>query len=277
MIGSIRKMITSVNEGNVAQYNLPIGDGLIKLNDYIGEEINFSYTGNIRCIHCARKTKKSFNQGYCYPCLVKLAQCDMCIMKPELCHYHAGTCREPVWGETNCLNDHYVYLANTGKVKVGITRHISSEVSSRWIDQGADQALPIFRVSQRLISGLVEKEVSKHIGDKTNWRLMLKGIATKIDLLKVRNNIKEITSPFVDELINQYGIQSISNIVADPVEIKYPVIQYPSKIKSINLDKTSDVSGKLLGIKAQYLILDEDRVINMRKYAGYEINFIDNL
>ena len=119
-IGNIQKMRTQLNQ--TVQYHLPVGDELVDMNTLIGSQIKLTYTSEINCIACGRKTKKSFNQGYCYPCFSSLAQCDMCIVKPETCHYFAGTCREPQWGETHCMQDHYVYLANSSGIKVGITR-----------------------------------------------------------------------------------------------------------------------------------------------------------
>lgn len=270
--GQISKMHVSVDSNNIASYKLPIGDQSVNMNSLIGEDIQVQYNGSINCIECNRKTKKSFSQGYCYVCLTTLARCDSCIIKPELCHYAAGTCREPVWGEQNCLQDHFVYLANTGQIKVGITRHVSNGVSSRWIDQGATQAMAIFRVKERLLSGLVEIEIAKHIGDRTNWRTMLKGEPEKLDLVAMQNKVIELVRAPLDTLQGKYGIQAIQPLDPNPVEINYPVNQYPIKIKSINLEKEPVFEGKLMGIKGQYLLLDQDRVINMRKYTGYTIN-----
>lgn len=55
------------------------------------------------------------------------------------CHYDAGTCREPSWGEQFCMTDHIVYLSNSSGVKVGITR--ATQLPTRWIDQGARQGI----------------------------------------------------------------------------------------------------------------------------------------
>ena len=269
--GNVKKMEVSVDEQGVAQYALPIGDDKLNINALIGKELSVGHTGLIHCVHCARPTKKSFNQGYCYPCLTRLAQCDTCIIKPEQCHYHKGTCREPEWGEAHCLQSHFVYLANTGAAKVGITRHAVDGVSSRWIDQGASQALPIYRVSERKLSGLVETTLAKHISDKTNWRTMLKGVIPELDLIAIRDELKEKAKDDLDELTQSYGLQAISPIETDAVDIEYPVEAYPEKIKSINLEKTPAFTGVLKGIKGQYWLLDEDRVINIRKYTGYEL------
>lgn len=272
LTGTIRKMRVEAKENNQVHYQLPIADDTITMNERIGEKITVSHTGNIFCVHCNSKTKKSFNQGYCYRCLITLAQCDSCIIKPEQCHYHEGTCREPEWGEAHCLTDHYVYLANTGTLKVGITRHVSDTVSSRWMDQGASQAMVILRVKDRLTSGQVETLCKQHIADKTNWRTMLKGQPDNADLIAKRDEILSAIKKDLEELKQEKGLQAISEVDAEPLSIHYPVDQYPSKIKSINLDKTPEFEGVLQGIKGQYWLLDGDRVINMRKYAGYELS-----
>ncbi|MCU7554347.1 DUF2797 domain-containing protein [Alteromonas sp. ASW11-19] len=269
--GTLRKMRVHVDDAHVVQYQLPVGENLIDMNELIGTEVSLTYSGNIYCVHCNSKTKKSFNQGYCYRCLITLAQCDSCIIKPEQCHYHEGTCREPEWGEQHCLTDHFVYLANTGTLKVGITRHVSDVVSSRWMDQGASEAMVILRVKDRLTSGEVETLCKQHIADKTNWRTMLKGEPDSADLVATRDRILSEIQPQLDELQQKKGLQALSTVTADPVAIHYPVEQYPEKIKSINLDKTPEFSGTLQGIKGQYWLLDGDRVINMRKYAGYDV------
>lgn len=264
-------MRVHVDDTHLVQYQLPVGEQLIAMNELIGREVSLTHSGNIYCVHCHTKTKKSFNQGYCYRCLITLAQCDSCIIKPEQCHYHEGTCREPEWGEQHCLTDHFVYLANTGTLKVGITRHVSDTVSSRWMDQGASEAMVILRVKDRLTSGEVETLCKQHIADKTNWRTMLKGEPAHADLAATRDRILAEIQPQLDALQQQKGLQALSTVTTDPVAINYPVEQYPDKIKSINLDKTPAFSGTLLGIKGQYWMLDGDRVINMRKYAGYEV------
>jgi hypothetical protein len=271
-LGNIRKMRVSTDANNLAQYYLPIGEQEISMNPLIGTNVSVAYEGQINCIHCSKKTKKSFSQGYCYRCLTTLAQCDSCIIRPETCHYDAGTCREPKWGEDNCLSDHFVYLANTGAVKVGITRHVSELISSRWIDQGATQAIPIMRVQNRLISGLVETAFKSHVADKTNWRTMLKGQPDNTDLIELKESLLAEVEEDLDMIIEDYGFQAINQLDAPAVEIQYPVLHYPEKVKSINLDKDGGFSGKLLGIKAQYWLMDGDRVINMRKYAGYHLN-----
>ncbi|MCX7100710.1 MAG: DUF2797 domain-containing protein [Methylobacter sp.] len=253
------------------QYELPLGEQLIDLNPLIGKSIKLTYTGKIACIHCNKVIKKSFNQGYCYPCFISLAQCDMCIMKPETCHYEAGTCREPAWGEEFCFKPHIVYLANSSGIKVGITRQ--TQIPTRWIDQGAVQALPVFKVQSRYISGLIEIVIAKHVSDKTSWQKMLKSKAEPIDLITKRDELLSVCKIELNEIIQRFGVQAVEVLSGEQVvDIHFPVDSYPLKVKSFNLDKNPEVSGVLHGIKGQYLLLDTG-VINIRKYTGYELEF----
>lgn len=268
----LHKMHTTLAEPvhyALALDNDDTGKTAINLNAAIGHELTLKHTGNIHCVHCGRKTKKSFNQGYCYPCFKRLAQCDSCIVKPELCHYNQGTCREPEWGEAHCLQAHYVYLANSSGVKVGITRH--TQIPTRWIDQGAIAALPIFKVQSRLLSGLVEVAFKAHVADKTHWQRMLKNHVETIDLKAKRDELLQTLETVLEDFDSRYGKEAVSVLEdAEVVNIQYPVEIYPSKVKSMNFDKTAEVSGILNGIKGQYLIFDSG-VINIRKFSGYEV------
>ncbi len=269
MQGHLRKMRATLDRP--VQYELLLSDQSMCLNPLLGKPIKLTYTGKISCVQCGRATKKSFNQGYCYPCFTALAQCDMCILKPEICHYAAGTCREPAWGETFCMQTHYVYLANSSGIKVGITRQ--NQIPTRWIDQGAVQALPIFKAQSRHVSGLVEVIIAKHISDKTSWQQMLKNNVEEIDLSAKRDELLTICTTELADIIQRVGVEAIEYLPdGEAVELHYPVNRYPYKVKSFNLDANPEVSGILEGIKGQYLLLDTG-VINLRKYSGYELEF----
>ncbi|MSS76735.1 MAG: DUF2797 domain-containing protein [Methyloglobulus sp.] len=269
MQGHLRKMRVKLDKP--VQYELLLGDNAMPLNPVIGKPIKLTYTGKIFCVHCGRATKKSFNQGYCYPCFISLAQCDMCIIKPETCHYAAGTCREPAWGEAFCMQPHYVYLANSSGIKVGITRE--NQIPTRWIDQGAVQAVPIFKVQSRYISGLVEVVIAKHISDKTSWQQMLKNNVEEVDLAAKRDELVATCKTELADIAQRFGAQAIECLLDEQaVDIHYPVKRYPDKVKSFNLDTNPIVSGILEGIKGQYLLLNTG-VINLRKYSGYELAF----
>ena len=265
--GILRKMKSRLEQP--VSYKIPLGDNEVPLNPLIAKKIKLEYSGNIFCVNCGRKSNKSFNQGYCYPCFQKLAQCDSCIIHPEKCHFDQGTCREPVWGEKYCMQDHIVYLANSSGLKIGITR--ATQIPTRWIDQGATQALAIIRVRTRLQSGILEIMFKEHVADKTNWREMLKGDAEPLDMLAKSKLLLAKCESEIKELEARFGFFAISVLNGiEPLEINYPVEIYPEKIASFNFDKDPKIEAKLLGIKGQYLIFERG-VINLRRFSGYEI------
>ena len=266
--GSLSKMSVRL-EAPFVQYSFRLGEAQVPVNPLIGKTLRLEYLGAIHCSHCGKRTKTSFSQGYCYPCMTKLAQCDLCIMAPERCHYEQGTCREPSWGEQFCMTDHVVYLANSSGIKVGITR--ATQLPTRWLDQGASQALPIMRVATRQQSGLVEDVLRSQVPDRTNWRALLKGDAEVLDLVALREQVFDACAEGIRALQDRFGLQAIQPLPdAEVVEMRYPVQAYPQKITSLNLDKTPVVEGTLLGIKGQYLIFDTG-VINIRKYTAYQL------
>jgi hypothetical protein len=194
-------------------------------------------------------------------------------MKPETCHFDEGTCRQTEWGEFNCFIPHYVYLANSSGIKVGITR--GTQIPTRWIDQGAGQALPIFQVATRLQSGLLEVAIKEHVSDRTDWRKMLKGEAEALDLISIRDELLEKCSAEIEAIRVEQDGAAIKQIDESVVDIRYPVTEYPKKVKSLNFDKQPEIEGTLMGIKGQYLILDTG-VLNIRKFSGYnmQVDFI---
>ncbi len=268
--GQLRKMQAILPADGRAQYQLSLAEQTVAMHDLIGKPLQFDYAGAIFCQNCQRKTNKSYSGGFCFPCSQKLAQCDLCFMKPETCHFEQGTCREPDWGLAVCMQDHIVYLANSSGVKVGITR--IGQVPTRWLDQGATQALPIFRVKSRYQSGLVEVMFKQHVADRTDWRKMLKGDAEPVDLAAQRDRLMTECADDIVLLQKQFDDGAIQPLPAEqPVTIDYPVAQYPEKIKALNFDKTPQIEGVLQGIKGQYLLLDCG-VLNIRKFAGYQVS-----
>lgn len=263
--GNLSKLI-SVSQEPIA-YALPVGDHVVPLNPVLGRQVTIEFNGAIHCIACGRKTNKSFSQGYCFPCTQKLAACDLCIVRPETCHYDQGTCREPEWAQGHCMQPHIVYLANSSGLKVGITR--ATQVPTRWIDQGATQALPIFGVQTRRQAGLIEAALKAHVADRTDWRRLLKGDAPTLDLVAARDGLLEQAGAALDRLITQYSGAIVP--ARGPMQtFVYPVQAYPHRITALNLDKEPVASGRLLGVKGQYLLLDSG-VLNVRKYTGYQV------
>ena len=235
------------------------------LNPWIGHAFSIEFLGAIHCIHCGRKTSKSFNQGYCYPCFKTLARCDLCIVRPHTCHYDQGTCREEAWGQEHCMVDHVVYLANTSGPKAGITR--ASQVPTRWLDQGAVQALPIIAARTRRQSGLVEVLLHRWISGATHWRAML-GEVAPVDLLAERERVLELAKDGIAELRQRVGLQAVRLLDAEtPRTFRYPVRSWPERPKALRLGQQRAAAGRLLGIKGQYLLFDAG-ALNLRAAAG---------
>ncbi|MDH3355433.1 MAG: DUF2797 domain-containing protein [Chromatiales bacterium] len=266
--GHLHKM--KVQLDSPVRYTLLLDEVEQPLNELIGTEITLNFSGDIHCQACGRKSKKSYSQGYCYPCSQKLPQCDLCIMRPETCHHHKGTCREPQWGLDHCFQPHIVYLSNTSGLKVGITR--KEQIPTRWIDQGATQALPIIEVNTRYHSGLLEVLFKKHVADRTDWRKMLKGENVSIELAAERDRLLALCADGINQLGDQFGEDSYRILEEKMVQINFPVNHYPNKVTSLNFDKAAEIKGVLQGIKGQYLILDCG-VLNIRKFGGYLVRF----
>jgi hypothetical protein len=258
---ALRKMKHELQGGSLG-YNL-CG---IDITGRIGSNVSFTFAGKIECIGCGRSTKKSFSQGFCFPCMRDKACCDTCIVRPELCHYQKGTCREPEWGEKHCLIEHVVYLASTSNVKVGVTG--AHKVLERWGDQGALQAMVIGRFPERKLAGECEHALKKVVGDKTDWRGLLCGKDAEFDLNKVYAELQtQVPEEFQEYLLSpteaERGLQKFT----------YPVNSYLTSAKTWDLDKTPTVSGELTGIRGQYLLIG-DKGLNVRKFQGYLVEFV---
>jgi hypothetical protein len=247
----------------------------IELNNFVGQKLTLKFLNQINCVACGRQVNKSFNQGYCFPCMQKLAECDVCIIKPELCHYDRGTCRDASYGDEHCNITHSLYISLTSSAKIGVTRQYQELV--RWVDQGAVQALRLISLKRRYHAGLLEVELAREMPDKTNWRKMLKNEVDSIDLPELKIELLDKIFSLIKNtdlnselayILDDHKVLEEKNLAL--VSIKYPVLEYPKKLTSFNLDKDPLVEGTLMGIKGQYLLFDTG-VINLRKYAGYLI------
>ena len=259
LLGQVRKM--NVESGTPIEYFLSLDKETHHLNSHIGDKLKIKWNGLITCIECGRKTKKSYDQGYCFVCSRDLPENEMCSVRPELCEHKNGNEAAKEFWRTRCNIDHFVYLSLTSGVKVGVTRYYN--IPDRWIDQGAVKGLVIAKVPERILSGQIEVAVSHKFADKTNWRKMLKGKSEDLDLSELRKKAHEL----FPENLKPYALES-----EGIQEIIYPIESVPDKINSHNLDKVPEFKERLTGIKGQYLIF-ETRVINIRKYSGYHIDF----
>ncbi len=257
--GQLRKMTHEAD--TPVQYFLSLDDEPYPLTSEVGNRVTMKFTGKITCIECGRRIKKTYSQGYCFPCTRDLPENDICGVRPEKCQHDKGNDADREFYEKYCNIDHFVYLSQTSGVKVGITRHYN--IPSRWIDQGAVKALIIAKVPRRILSGQIEIVLAKKISDRTNWRKMLLGQIEDVDFPAMREKMIEC----IPEDLQQYALHE-----EEVQSFAYPVESVPGKIKSHNLDKENEFTEKLTGIKGQYLIF-ENRVINLRKYAGYHMEF----
>lgn len=266
-IGHLRKMQAKV--APQVEYSLVLDDQLIPLNDYLGRHLQLRFTGQIHCVQCGRKTQTSFQQGHCYPCMQRLAECHFCIIHPEKCCIAHTPCPENDWAHAQCGQPHTVYLANSSGLKVGITRQ--SQVPTRWIDQGAGQALPIFHTTNRYQAGIIEVCLKQFISDRTDWRKLLRGLAPVLDLEAERVKLLQKAEAPLRVAMAQFPQGDIVLLTQmTETQLAYPVNRYPEKIVSCSFDSMPIVGGELHGIKGQYLIFDTG-VINIRKFSGYEV------
>ena len=251
-----------VEFGSPIQYRLHLGDDEVVMNELLGKKISISFDGQINCVSCGRLTKKAFGQGFCYPCFANSPDNAECILRPELCEGHLGGGRDPEWEQKHHVQPHYVYLALSSGLKVGITR--GTQIPTRWIDQGASSAIILAEVPYRRLSGEIEVALKAHYSDKTNWQRMLKNEVLEADLLEKKAEAKS----FLPTELQQY--------VTDDAKIwnlEFPSLDTPPKVKSIRLEKQPELEGVLTGIKGQYLILDNQFVFNVRNHAGYFVQF----
>jgi len=258
--GDIHKMETEL--ADVVQYHLRLGEHRILMNDLIGKKIHMTFKGYHICF-CGKEKKKVFAQNFCYNCFQTLPQASPSVMRPELCQAHLGIGRDIEWEKANFVQPHFVYLASTDTVKVGVTRAV--QIPTRWIDQGAKRAIRLAETPHRHLAGVIEVALKKHMKDKTNWRNMLKGVDNlEIDLVAEKERVIEL----LPEELKQYVVDD-----NEVTEISYPVERFSLKPKSLSFSKQPEIEGVLAGIRGQYLIFDDDRVINMRKHEGFVIEF----
>lgn len=231
------------------------------MNQFIGKTIRLEWYGSINCCSCKKITKKSFGQGFCYNCFVSAPESAECIIRPELCRAHLGEGRDPEWEEKHHNKPHIVYLAASSAVKVGITR--GDQIPTRWIDQGASSAIRLAETPNRYEAGRVEVALKEFFTDKTHWQKMLKNdIDESIDLIEEKWSLEE---HLPEDII---GLFSENDEI---IELNYPVLEYPLKVKSLSFDKTPIIEKQLAGIKGQYLIFEDGEVINIRKHTGYHV------
>ncbi|MDD3004200.1 DUF2797 domain-containing protein [Flavobacterium sp.] len=256
--GTLNKMQSEL--GNPIQYYLVFENSFLNFNQLLGKEIEIVGDG-FQCLNCL-KEKKIFRQGFCYDCFYSSPAVGDWIMKPELSTAHLGIADRDLDYESRVqLQPHTVYFASSSEIKVGVTRN--TQVPTRWIDQGAEKALPIVEVPNRYLAGITEVALKNHYADKTNWRKMLTNDIRDFNLLEEKSKVLDWLP---NEVLDYFDLNAFK-----VVELQYPVLCYPKKIVSLSLDKTPHYTGKLTGIKGQYLIFEDGTVFNIRSFEGYKV------
>ncbi|WP_413513770.1 DUF2797 domain-containing protein [Myroides odoratus] len=256
--GVLNKMQTEWS--SPIEYYLVFQNNFINLNQMLNRQFKISFV-DYECLNCGMH-KKIFRQGFCYDCFYASPAVGDWIMRPELSTAHLGIADRDLAYESKVqLQPHVVYLASSSDVKVGVTR--KTQIPTRWIDQGASRAIPIVEVPNRYLAGLTEVALKDHFTDKTNWRKMLQNDIITPDLTAIRNTLL----PQLPEEVKPY----FSTTVHELYQLTYPVLAFPTKIKSLNLDKTPSYEGVLKGVKGQYLLFEDGTVFNIRTYEGYVV------
>lgn len=256
--GVLKKMKTELS--SPIQYFLLFENDFVQVNQLLDKEIKLSFVG-FQCLNCG-EDKKIFRQGCCYDCFYKTPSTGDWIMRPELSTAHLGKeDRDLEYEKKVQLQPHVVYLANSSNAKVGVTR--KTQIPTRWIDQGAHEAISVVEVPNRYLAGITEVALKAHIADKTNWRTMLKNEIQQADLQKIKTEMKA----FIPEEVQTF-FQGDSEVIT----LNFPVLQYPSKLKSLNLEKKQSYTGVLKGIKGQYLIFEDNTVFNVRNNEGLVVD-----
>ncbi|CAA0215577.1 DUF2797 domain-containing protein [Tenacibaculum maritimum] len=260
--GVLKKMITENTD--TIQYYLDMEADFLNMNQLLDKEIGLAFV-TYECLNCHLE-RKIYRQGFCKSCFFETPNAGDWIMRPELSKAHLGIeDRDLTYEKKVQLQPHIVYLANSSTIKVGVTR--KQQVPTRWVDQGAHEAIEIVEVPNRYLAGITEVALKEHVADKTNWRKMLKNDIEDVNLVDWQERLKE----FIPEEAKEYFIENNSETI-----LRFPVHKYPEKPKSLNLLKTPEYIGKLVGIKGQYLIFEDDTVFNIRGNEGLVVKITVN-
>ncbi len=260
--GVLTKMQTE--NGSPIQYYLVFENDFLNVNQLLDKKVSINFL-RYQCLNCGLQ-KKIYRQGFCYDCFYEIPQAADWIINPELSKAHLGIEDRDLAYEVKVqLQPHVVYLANSSSVKVGVTR--KSQIPTRWIDQGAHEAIEIVEVPNRYLAGITEVALKDHVSDKTNWRTMLKNDIKDENLVEWRNKLKQ----FIPAEAAEYYLENNAE-----TNLQFPVLKYPEKPKSLNLEKNPFYEGVLKGIKGQYLIFEDDTVFNIRSNEGYVVSLTVN-
>ena len=238
------------------EYRWRLGDEEQRVNDWLGRRVKISYCGEKRCIACGRRVRKLYQSGYCFPCATTLAETDLCIVRPHECHFHLGTCRDEQFAAAQCMIPHIVYLGVSSQAKVGLTRKNRQFI--RWIDQGAVRAMALAEVPTRRAAGELEVEIARDLPDRTDWRKLVRGETTDVDLprlgVEVAEKLPDVWRAYViaERTVHEFAYPMLPGVVP--------------KARSLSLEDGA-VAGEVVGVRGQYLLF-ADGALHVRKHAG---------
>ena len=263
---NLRRMHTALVDG-AAHYVLPLYDvltptGTCPMNPLVGGTVALRFAHAIHCIASGKQITKTFGEGLSYAAWRTSPAAVESIVRPELSRIHEGIAlRDAAWEDAHHNQPHAVYLSTTSAVKVGVTR--TANVPSRWIDQGATEAILLAETPYRQLAGLMEVALKGHFVDRTAWRAMVQNRSAGDDLRTRKEEalalLPAVYTPFFcpDDTVTH---------------IAYPVLQYPARVTALKLDATPAFTGTLTGIKGQYLLFADGHVLNVRAHAGYRVH-----
>jgi hypothetical protein len=267
-LSHIPLLLTQLNKENQVEYY--IKENNFFFNSIIGRKVTILLRGLGKCAHCKKPLKNRMYDAYCRACFYALPYLDFCMLRPEKCHLHLGTCRDSVWGKENCFSPHYLYISYTSDFKVGVTR--CSVALRRWITQGAIYALPLVVAPSRKIAGMLEDYLKKFEKHTTNWRNMLR-MPNNAPLMQTFDSKRSKINLHLQELLTQSEYTGVELVNYSKIQISYPYLYLLEKIKTVNLLNLKQFSDVLIGIKGQYLIFDT-AVLNLSSHWGLEVDFI---
>ncbi len=253
----VRKMILSVSQPAVRAW-MPLGRHLVDVNALIGKPLRLSWPGMAECQSCGGIFSELHAQGFCKKCFFDSPLAGASIVRPELSTAHLGKAdRDLEFERAYQLQPHTVYLADSGGIKVGVTR--TRQQVTRWLDQGATRAKVLAITENRYEAGLIEVALKAHFSDKTDWRKMLAGLSFDAEF-----------SAAVDRALGAIPAELQRFAVTDGLEHRAHWSLAPGfSAKSVKLSQPGDVlEGVLAGQRGQYLGFADGRALNVRSHEG---------
>lgn len=234
----------------------------VPMSALVGRRIRLRYLGHQVCIRCGRTVTKHYGDGLCFPCFDTAPEASPCVVRPELCEAHLGRGRDPQWEQRHHNRPHLVYLAISSAAKIGVTR--LDNTPTRWIDQGASQAIVVAKTPYRRAAGIIEVALKSRYTDRTAWRKMLTLTEPPpINIVEERRQILEVLKNDAPDYV-----QYLSEETRGVEHISYPISQTPTKVTSASLARVGELDRVLVGIKGQYLLFEGSTVLNIRRHAG---------